>query len=119
MGVQLRSLTGAFYGCSSLTEIVIPEGVTSIGDGAFRGCTSLTSVVIPERVTSIGGYAFYGCSSLTEIVIPEGVTNIGDYAVYGCTNLTIYCEAEEKPSGWNINWNSSNSPVVWGYKGEE
>jgi hypothetical protein len=58
-----------FYGCTSLTSIVIPEGVTSIGDLAFLGCTGLTSIVIPEGVTSIGDMAFWGCISLTSIVI--------------------------------------------------
>ena len=78
----------AFNGCSSLTSVVIPEGVTSIGDSAFWRCSSLTSVVIPEGVKSIGDSAFEGCSSLTSIVIPEGVTSIGDWAFNGCSSLT-------------------------------
>ena len=59
----------AFYGCSSLTAINIPEGVTSIGDRAFYGCSSLTTITIPESVTSIGKSAFYGCSSLKSIKV--------------------------------------------------
>jgi len=78
----------AFYGCSSLTSITIPEGVTSIGGYAFSGCSSLTTINIPEGVTSIGGSAFSGCSSLTTINIPEGVTSIGSDAFYGCSSLT-------------------------------
>ncbi len=78
----------AFSGCESLTLIVIPESVTSIGSHAFSGCESLTSIVIPESVTSIGSYAFSGCESLASIVIPEGVTSIGSYAFSGCKNLT-------------------------------
>jgi hypothetical protein len=78
----------AFYGCSSLTSINIPEGVTSIGDSAFHGCSSLISINIPEGVTSIGGEAFEGCSSLTSINIPEGVTSIGDGAFGECSSLT-------------------------------
>ena len=78
----------AFYGCSSLTSITIPNSVTSIGGNAFRGCTSLTSITIPNSVTSIGKSAFYNCTSLTSITIGNSVTSIGDYAFYGCTRLT-------------------------------
>ena len=80
--------TSAFWECSSLTAITIPEGVTSIGNEAFCGCSSLTAITIPEGVTSIEGYAFYGCTSLTAINIPESVTSIGRVAFYGCTSLT-------------------------------
>ena len=78
----------AFCGCTSLTTIKIPDSVTSIGKSAFSGCTSLTTIKIPDSVTSIGEHAFYGCSSLTSIVIPDSVTSIGDYAFSGCTSLT-------------------------------
>ncbi len=77
----------AFYGCSSLASVTIPEGVTSIGDYAFYECSSLASVTIPESVTSIGEQAFSGCSSLVSVTIPEGVTSIGDYAFYECSSL--------------------------------
>ena len=76
-----------FEGCSRLTSVTIPDGVTSIGGGAFQYCSSLTSVTIPDSVTSIGDYAFWGCSSLTGVTIPEGVTSIGDEAFSGCKNL--------------------------------
>ena len=77
----------AFYRCSSLTSITIPEGVTSIGEYAFNGCSSLTAITIPEGVTSIGRSAFSSCSSLTSITLPEGVTSIGEYAFSSCSKL--------------------------------
>ena len=108
----------AFEWCSSLTSITIPDSVTSIGNYAFDWCSSLTSIAIPDSVTSIGNYAFYNCSLLTSITIPDSVTSVGFFAFDMCDSLTIYCETESKPSGWSINWNPSNCPVQWGYKGD-
>ena len=62
----------AFLGCSSLTSIDIPKGVTRIGEGAFIGCTSLASINIPESVTSIADWAFNGCTSLASITVAPG-----------------------------------------------
>ena len=78
----------AFRDCSGLTSVTIPNSVTSIGNYAFEYCNSLTSVTIPNSVTSIGVYAFRDCSSLTSATIPEGVTKIGDYTFDGCSSLT-------------------------------
>ena len=78
----------AFYDCSSLTSITIPNSVTSIGKRAFYDCSSLTSITIPNSVTSIGDYAFYDCSSLTSITIGNSVTSIGSYAFSSCRSLT-------------------------------
>ena len=78
----------AFWYCSSLSEIVIPSSVTSIGDSAFYGCNSLSEIVIPSSVTSIGNSAFWGCNSLSEIVIPSSVTSIGDRAFSSCDSLS-------------------------------
>ena len=75
---------------SSLTNITIPNSVTSIGNWAFNNCGSLTSITSSDnsQLTSIGEYAFEGCSSLTNITIPNSVTSIGGWAFYNCSKLT-------------------------------
>ena len=78
----------AFYSCSSLTSVTIGDGVTTIGGRAFYGCSSLTSVTIGNGVTTIGKEAFYKCSSLTSITIPNSVTEIGSNAFLRCSSLT-------------------------------
>ncbi len=78
----------AFYSCSALTDIIIPNGVVSIDNMAFSGCTNLTNITILDGVESIGSSAFSGCTSLTNITIPGSVKIIGDYAFSNCTNLT-------------------------------
>ena len=78
----------AFYGCSDLTSISIPNSVTSIGSSAFRECSGLTSVSIPNSVTSIGNIAFSDCRGLTSVALPNSVTSIGYSAFYHCSGLT-------------------------------
>ena len=70
-----------------VTELVIPDGVTSIGNSAFEYCSELTSITIPDSVTSIGRSAFLSCSGLTSITIPDSVTSIGRSAFEGCFGL--------------------------------
>ena len=78
----------AFYNCSGLTSITIPNSVTAIGEEAFSECSGLTSITIGNSVTSIGEYAFCGCSGLTSITIPNSITSISDGAFMLCTGLT-------------------------------
>ena len=78
----------AFSYCSSLRSITIPNSVTSIGEYAFYECFSLTSITIPNSVTSIGSSAFSYCSSLTSVAIGNSVTSIGSSAFSDCSSLT-------------------------------
>lgn len=78
----------AFYGCESLPSVTIPNSVTTIGGGAFGDCRSLTNITIPNSVTNIGNGAFDYCINLTSITIGTNVTSIGDYAFADCYNLT-------------------------------
>ncbi len=79
----------AFWNCSGLTSVTIPNSVTSIGYNAFLGCSGLTSVTIPNSVTSIGAEAFFGCSGLTSVTIPNSVTSIGSQAFDGVDIPTV------------------------------
>ena len=78
----------AFEYCSGLTSLTLPDGITEIGSGAFFGCSGLTSLNLPAGITSIGGSAFNSCSGLTSLTLPAGITSIGDDAFYGCSGLT-------------------------------
>lgn len=122
----------AFKGCTGLTTITFPNTVKSIGDYAFCNC-SLAPITIPDSVISIGKYAFAGCDRRPSVFIPISVTTIG-YAAFHCDNLSdIYCEAAEKPDGWDKRFWYSFSDyddiggvyygikhgIVWGYKEKE
>ena len=74
-------------GITPLSSIVLPKGITTIGDDAFSYNTSLTSIKIPNTVTTIGKRAFYGCTNLTSIEIPDSVTYIGEYCFWNCNRL--------------------------------
>ena len=97
-----------FINSSKISELIIPDSVTSIGAAAFKGCIGLAddkgfviirnvlysyhgnggAVTIPNGVTSIEFFAFRNCTSLTSVTIPDSVTSIGDGAFYGCSSLT-------------------------------
>ena len=100
----------AFNGCRGLTSITIPDSVTSIGNSAFNGCRGLTSVTIGNSVTSIGDWAFSDCTGLTSITMPDRVTSIGDYAFYECTKLTSI-----KSRGTGEQWNAISKGSYWDY----
>lgn len=77
----------AFYKCSNLTDITIPNNVTSIASYAFCHCHSLASISLPDSVTSIEERVFESCGSLTSIMIPDSVTRIGNSTFQNCSNL--------------------------------
>ena len=77
----------AFYKCSALTTIVLPDSATTIGKNAFQGCSALTSVHFPKCLKTILDYAFTSCTKLDNVIIPNTVTHVGTQAFGGCKNL--------------------------------
>ena len=84
---SVTSIGDSAFSGSSLEDIELPDSVTSIGTDAFLNCLSLKSVKLSGGLTSIEDTAFAFCKSLTSIVIPDGVTHIGEYAFYNCNSL--------------------------------
>lgn len=78
----------AFYECSNLTTVALPASVSAIGDFAFAGCTGLLTVTLPGALTAIGESGFRECESLTAVSLPASITTIGDRAFYRCNSLT-------------------------------
>ncbi|WP_034449497.1 leucine-rich repeat protein [Butyrivibrio sp. AE2032] len=80
--------TGAYYGCKANQKLVIPNKVTSIGAGAFGYCTNLTGLEIPASVKNIGEYAFFECEKIAgKIDVPNGITTIKKGTFSGCENV--------------------------------
>lgn len=87
----------AFYGCSALQGITLPNSITDIGDHAFYECSSLKSITIPSKVTAVGRFTFSYCGALTEVTIPKTVTKLGSMAFYNSDAITdVYYGGSEE-----------------------
>ena len=111
----------AFYYCSSLSSITIPNGVTTFGNYSFSNCSGLTSITFPNSLTSIGYRAFNNCSSLTSISIPSSVTSIDTYAFGKCSGLSSITVASgntvfDSRNNCNAIIKKSNNSLILGCK---
>ena len=87
IGSNIEINDNAFCYCTSLSNITIPDSVTSIGDSAFYYCYSLSTITIPDSVTNIGNNAFQYCYSSSSIIIPDSVTSICNCTFQACYSL--------------------------------
>lgn len=78
----------AFFSCSGVTSITLPNGLTKIGNDAFSSCSGLTEIIFPDCLMSIGDRAFNACSGITSVVLPSNVQTIGFAAFVNCSKLT-------------------------------
>ena len=88
----------AFAGCTELRSVILPDGLTQIGNAAFSGCDRLASITVPDSLWHIGEQAFEDCKALSEIRLPAAVFYIGEMAFDGCRRLKSV--TFERPTGW-------------------
>ena len=101
----------AFSSCSGLKSVSIPGSVETIGYCAFEHCTALTSIAIPEGVTIIVPFAFHDCTSLISVTIPSTVTVVGLAAFCDCTSVEdVYCYADPSNMEWGIDLEGEQAP---------
>jgi len=103
----------AFWYCTNLTSVTLPNSVTNIGSQTFRNCINLTDVTLPNNITSIGAGVFYDCYSLANITIPCGVTNIGLGAFEYCSSLKGVYFNGNAPSVNSTAFVGDNNPPVY------
>ncbi len=103
----------SFQDCANLSRIVVPEGATSITHSMFYGATSLTEVVLPNTITSIGNYAFSE-SGITSLIIPTSVTSALSHICYGCKNLTkvVICGCVEEIDDYSFRYCDNLKDVI-------
>ena len=113
-------MSNAFSNYTQIEHITISSNVRIIGSEAFINLENLETITFEKgrQLKTIGDGAFRGAESLTTVNIPSSVTSIGEDAFLGASSLTIYTEHEEKPYGWQYNWNPDDLDVIWGYEQE-
>ncbi len=116
-GVSVLYLgTGLFKDNATLESILLPEGLSEIGDEAFRSCTALREITLPDSATYVGVDAFRGCSALLSVDLGQGVRRVEENAFRECTSLISF----RFPENYNLQENyisfSRTIPVVYNPK---
>ena len=78
-------------GCTSLTDIKLPNGIAGIGMDAFGGCSGITEIRIPKNTTTISDHTFCNCENLETVIIPQNIIFIHQYAFINCPKLKVIC----------------------------
>lgn len=115
---SLETIGKGAFERSKIKNIEIPNGVRVLESETFNYCENLEYIKIPINLSTIKSYAFYHCQNLKTIEIRKSVDKIEKHAFAFCLSLEIYCEADLIPEGWDKEWNSSNSNVIWGHEME-
>lgn len=105
----------AFYNCTALKSVTLPEGLTSIGQYAFYNCIKLETVELPDSLQTIGECAFRYCASLPEVRIGSGIQSIGNHAFYNCDALeTVWIDStkDQVPRYWSA---FDSADVIWNF----
>ncbi len=89
---KLTYLPALAFDSSTLTGMILPEGMTTVGYRAFGGCVSLTSVTLPDSLTRIDGEAFAGCGKIGEVRLGSSLTTIGERAFEGVSAPIVWCD---------------------------
>jgi hypothetical protein len=109
-GLLVTSIgSNAFYSCTSLTDVTIPNSVTNIGMQAFKFCINLSDITIPNNIISIGDSAFQACASLASVYFPSVAPSLGTNVFKSDNNATIYY----MPGATNWGSFTGPAPVLW------
>lgn len=111
---QLQSIAyEAFNGCSGLVDIVLPNGLSTIGGAAFKDCAALENIIIPEGVTEIEAYAFSGCRNLKSVSLPSTLEKLGESVFFGCSSLTtITCKSSNYKFEEGVLYNADKTELI-------
>jgi hypothetical protein len=116
-GLPVTQINSNYYVYENIQEIIFEgdSNIEVIEEMAFR-CGYLRKITFPSSLHTIGESAFSECNSLQQVIIPIEVIYIGGWA-FESENLIIYCEAESRPTTWEVNWCHKAKEIIWGYGG--